>query len=416
MDSTASSIPQSPTDFLDYEQFIITPDVTPHVAVNGNGASPHAGEQSDDPTAEWPQTDYAESAPGAARDADLHAESDTAGAPGAQEDAGTPKAYWRSHRFTLREFLKRPKKLWLVDKVLGVRDFILLYAESGHAKTFVALDLAMTLACGRLRFADTFDTTGVPLTVAYCTGEGVGGLSDRLEAACAHYGTDDVPFLLYSDIPQLFAPGWISSATNFIDEWLSAASEGLVPAQLDVLILDTMANATAGADENSAKDAGVVQAMLRKMRDVLGCTIILVHHAGKSGVSERGSSALRASMDTVLRTQKIGHSYTLACEKLKDGEAWPALSFDLASENDCTSVRVNWTGAAKSGAGVKDKHTQTVLQWLRDNDGEHTAKDVGAALGEDSTAVYRWLAQLVTAGEAERNDKVYPKTFSIRSE
>ena len=319
--------------------------------------------------------------------------------PAVADETVTPAIFWGARLFTVSEFLERPPKQWLVDKVLGVQDFGLLYGESGHGKTHVGLDFAYTCATGGT-FADTFPVTR-PLTVAYATGEGIGGLTDRLRAVSGYYGTPDVPLYLFSDIPQLFAAGSESGAIAFVTAWQDLANAGRVPAQLDVLILDTLHNATAGADENSAKDAGVTQAALRLLRDKLGCAVLLLHHANKSGSSERGSTALRASCDTVLRAQKAGHSYSLSCEKLKDVEEWPALSFSLVAVNNCTSVRVFWEGQAPPVAQTgRSKLEARIMAQLDSQAGKrYTADEVAQAIKEDSrTVVQNTLKALRQSG------------------
>lgn len=323
-------------------------------------------------------------------------------------------AYWTPRSYTVGAFLQRPPKQWLVDKVLGVTDFALFYGESGHGKTHIALDFAYSCASGAATFADTFTITR-PLTVAYATGEGLGGLADRLRAVSAYYGSTDVPLYLFAEIPQLFTATQENGAMTFVRAWQAMAEAGTVPAQLDVLILDTLHNSTAGADENSAKDAAIVQQTMRHVRDTLGCAVVLVHHANKAGSSERGSSALRASCDSVLRAQKVGRDYTLACEKLKDAETWPALSFALVAVDETESVRVFWHGEAQSGASQKTRKAQA-LEWLQDNGADwHTATEVGAAVGlEDSKAVYEYLDALVKAGDVE-SQGMRPKLFRAKS-
>lgn len=338
------------------------------------------------------------------------------GAPDAEAQAEALRteeavAYWMPRAYTVGAFLQRPPKEWLVDKVLGVQDFCLLYGESGHGKTHVALDFAYSCVTGRT-FADTF-TAVRPLTVAYATGEGLGGLADRLRAVSAYYGAVDVPLYLFADIPQLFEYTHENGARQFARAWQAMAEAGTVPAKLDVLILDTLHNSTAGADENSAKDAAIVQKAMKYLRDTLGCAIVLIHHANKAGTSERGSSALRASCDTVLRAQKYGQSYTLSCEKLKDVETWPALSFDLVSVNGCTSVRVFWQGEAQglTQAGKASKLEARVMAHLDSHAGtRYTADEVTQAIEEDSrTAVQNTLKLLRQTG-AVLSDKEARRT------
>jgi hypothetical protein len=251
------------------------------------------------------------------------------------------------------------------------------------------------------------------MSVAYCTGEGVGGLADRLRAVSHYYGTEDVPLYVFTDIPQLFMPAQPNGALAFLAEWQAMAQDGLVPVQLDVLVLDTLHNATAGADENSAKDAGLVQASMRKLRDTLGCTNVLVHHAGKNGANERGSSAIRASADTVLRATKVGNSYTLACEKLKDDDTWPAKSFTLVPDSiwPGTSVRVQWQGDATTDAsdGTKTRERR-LLAYLDENaNARYTADELAQNAGDESpTSVHNSLKRLRDAGsvQAEKQKRV----------
>jgi hypothetical protein len=311
--------------------------------------------------------------------------------------------YWRRHLYTLDAFVQRPPKQWLVDKTLGERDFVLLYGESGHGKTHVALDLMFACATGRM-FADTFSVPR-PLTVAYAAGEGIGGLPDRLRAVSTFHGTTELPLYIFTDIPQLYQPTGENGADMFLAAWQQLADEGLVPVTLDLLVLDTMHNATAGAEENSAKDAGIVQASMRRLRDALGCTVMLVHHAGKNGASERGSTAIRAACDTVLRSSKHRSGYTLACEKLKDGETWPALSYDLVTVGTTGGVRVHWQGEAPVTAKHANTNADKVLAYLRQNGGQKkTATEIADAIGLRGAAtknIHRALRTLQKAGSVQ---------------
>lgn len=317
-----------------------------------------------------------------------------------EEDA--EPGHWHKNKYALPAFLQRPPKQWTVDTVFGERDFVLLYGESGHGKTHVALDLAFSCATGRT-FAGVF-TVKRPLSVAYCTGEGTGGLADRLRAVSSFYGTTDVSMYIFPDIPQLFQSTQSNGALAFGTEWQAMARDGLVPAQLDVLMLDTFHNATAGADENSAKDAGIVQASMRWLRDTLGCTIVLIHHAGKSGATERGSSAIRASADTVLRATKVGNGYTLACEKLKDGDTWPAQAFSLVCPPGMPdSVRVSWDGDVKTGSAGDKTREQRLLAYMDEHAGiTYTADELAQAINDQSSiAVHSALKRLRDAGSVQ---------------
>lgn len=319
------------------------------------------------------------------------------------EQSGNP-SFWQKRRHSFIQFLKRPSKQWLVDRVVGERDFVLIYGASGDGKTHVALDCAVASCMGRA-FANSF-TVARPLSVAYCTGEGIGGLADRLRALNHHFKPDqDIPLFIYDEIPQLFVESGENGVMSFLAEWQLAAAEGSVPQKLDILILDTLHNSTAGSDENSAKDASIIQSRMRLVRDTLSCAIILVHHTNKGGSAERGSSALRAACDTVLRVQKSGLSYTLTCEKLKDGEPWPVQGFQLAEVgNFQKGVRVWWTGNATDAKKVS--WADMAVHFLQEHPGqEFTADAIAQGIGLDGASaknIYRDLKALESAGSVSR--------------
>jgi len=312
------------------------------------------------------------------------------------EDADTQADYWQTQLYTVGEFLQRPPKQWIVQDILGKQDYALVYGESGHGKTHVLLDFAFACATGGL-FADKF-AVSQPLTVVYATGEGIGGLRDRLQAVSEFYDTQDVPFYLLTDMPQLFVTETPAGVFAFVAAWQRMAEAGTVPAQIDVLIIDTLHNATQGANENSAQDAGITQRSLKLLRDKLGCAVVLSHHANKSGVSERGSTALRATMDAVLRCQKNGaDKFSMACEKLKDGESWQTQAFSLVSK--ANSVRVFWEGDATKTTATETRESRVLAFFTDNTDTKFTADEVAQHTEDNSPmAVSNTLRKLRDAG------------------
>ncbi len=82
--------------------------------------------------------------------------------------------------------------------------------------------------------------------------------------------------------------------------------------------MDTLARCSS-AEENSATEVGQVIRTLDSLRHALaGCTILVVHHTGKDlSKGERGSSALRGAMDTLIKLDGDG---TVKFDKQKDSE------------------------------------------------------------------------------------------------
>lgn len=99
-----------------------------------------------------------------------------------------------------------------------------------------------------------------------------------------------------------------------------------------LVIIDTWAWATLGADENTAKDSGVSLGRLNHLRRQTGATVLTLHHSTKDGSSERGSSTLRAAMDTVINLSEEGDRIVLTCEKQRNGPKFPPLRLRLDRE------------------------------------------------------------------------------------
>lgn len=287
-------------------------------------------------------------------------------------------------RLSLTELRAMPAKQWQIEQVIGAGDVGMLYGAPGTGKTFAVIDLALSACTGR-QWATRFDVAK-PLTVAYCAGEGVSGLPQRFDAACAHYGIDDLPnFHFYAAAPQLFTAdlGEYTEASigDFMREWQTRQAAGDVD-RLDLLIVDTLHSATTGADENSAMDMGKVLRGVKAATSALGCSVLLVHHTNKAGTGERGSSAMRGAMDVMIEVKTSSSKFSLNCEKLKDGQQWKAQTFDLVAINE--SVRVWWDEVQSLDAttGKQQQQVKELTDRLKSARGtRYTANSLAEAIG-----------------------------------
>jgi hypothetical protein len=93
--------------------------------------------------------------------------------------------------------------------------------------------------------------------------------------------------------------------------------------------IDTLARAAAGLDENSSRDMGELVRACDTVREKFGCAVILVHHAGHNQDRARGSSAIKAALDTEISATKDGQIITVASTKSKEGEPFKPLTFQL---------------------------------------------------------------------------------------
>jgi len=210
--------------------------------------------------------------------------------------------------FSVSEILNWKPAPHLIRKHIPLGSLSCLYGESGCGKTFVALDMALSVSCG-IPWLGIYDTKRMP--VYYCAGEGVSGISGRIRAWSQFHGmTLDnfwiVPrgYNLLSDFDFGFIAGHIQH-------------EGRSPGYI---VFDTLNRYFGGNDENATKDMSQFIGNCDRLRNDFKLGILIVHHTGKDSTrGERGNSVLRGACDTMLSV-KGGERLTVACEKQKDWE------------------------------------------------------------------------------------------------
>lgn len=200
-----------------------------------------------------------------------------------------------------------PAPKWLIPDLLPECGLSMLVGPWGSYKSFTALALALDLATG----SDTLGLGNVsePQPVLYIAGEGAFGLLKRIAAWCEHHGIEppDADHLrIVPEMPQLCDA-----------EELRAFEERQTRPAL--IVLDTLATAMTGLDENAAQDMGRVASALGVLRDHWRCNVLAVHHTGKNGTT-RGSTVLPGAVDTILTTSLDDGKLSLTVTKQKDAE------------------------------------------------------------------------------------------------
>ena len=72
-----------------------------------------------------------------------------------------------------------------------------------------------------------------------------------------------------------------------------------------MIVVDTLARAMPGSDENGAKDMGLVVEQCDRLRDAFQCLTLLVHHTGKDLI--RGCvEATRLMAGSIARSRSLG--------------------------------------------------------------------------------------------------------------
>ena len=216
--------------------------------------------------------------------------------------------------FRTREMLMQSETVpFLVQGILVRKSLVALVAPPGCNKTFLALDLGLSVASGQKTWLGQRLNLNGP--VVYVLGEGDGRFKLRLMAWDERHGvptTSRYPFSYVNEPVALTHP---VEARAFVDE---------VAEKKPVLIIfDTLRRCLAGADENSQKDMSAAMAVCDTLRRQLDCCVLLVHHTKKDGRAERGSSVLKCAVDTMLVLKVDDPSkahFTMVCDKQKDAD------------------------------------------------------------------------------------------------
>jgi len=285
---------------------------------------------------------------------------------------------YRSYK--LKDLKNLPKVDWLVEGVLANKGITSIYGASGSSKSFLAIDLCMNLALGNT----WFDIPVTQAPVVYVALEGFSGVAKRLQGWSDHNKW-------YPNNLEITREELLLAENKSVDRLINfykgrEFSGGIV-------IIDTLNNACPNIDENHAGAMGGVIYNLKRIQKELDCTVLIIHHSGKNEENGmRGSSSLKASMDSVLHvTQSKAGLCHWVLEKSKDSECGVGYSYrleeiEINDETTCVIRKVGGheTTFKKQSLGTNQVRVFELLKerikatFSQDEDIEITIRDVAA--------------------------------------
>ena len=161
----------------------------------------------------------------------------------------------------------------LVKGVLDECGMSVLYGESGAGKTFFTLDLTLHVALGWEWRGNRVRQGGV----IYIAAERQNGIRKRIEAFRQHHGLKDAspPFALIPTGVDLLDPA-ADTAPLIVKLKVAAAR-----CPIKLVVVDTLARAMAGGNENASDDMGAFIRNIDRIREETGAHVLIVHHCGK---------------------------------------------------------------------------------------------------------------------------------------
>lgn len=223
----------------------------------------------------------------------------------------------------------------LVKGLLPYEGIAFIGGQSGAGKTFLAIDLAHSLATGSAFFGRAVrDAIGVVIVAS----EGQAMIAARVEAV-RRTKSPDIARLPIAWVPS--APPF-KTDTNIKDfaVRLRAADKHLrseFGLRLGAVIIDTVAATFELEDEDDNSEAARTIRKMRALGRATGALIIPVHHYGKAATTGlRGGSGWRAGADVVISVLADRNDITgevknreVALAKARDGIEGPIAPFQL---------------------------------------------------------------------------------------
>lgn len=211
-------------------------------------------------------------------------------------------------------------KGWLHRGALSV-----VYGESNVGKTFFGFDIAAHISSHTAWHGCR--VSGGP--VIYVAAEGGGGINNRVAAMReTHPEMCEVAELQILPVAlDLCGPGDAPALIEAVESLGYRPSLHNPPA---LVVVDTLSRVMGAGDENTAKDMGQLIRNLDYIRATLKCHVMVVHHSGKdTAKGARGSSALRAAVDTEIELTRTDDVIVAEVRKQRDMALGGAFAYRL---------------------------------------------------------------------------------------
>lgn len=273
---------------------------------------------------------------------------------------------------------------WLVKGFLPQAMLGVLFGESGAGKSFATLDMCAAISRGLETWNGHRVTQG---RVLYVVAEGVSGFRQRIRAYCHQHAISRIGFdVIYDVTPNLMD---VAQVTDLIKEICEREP-------YDLIVMDTFAQVTAGANENSGEDVGVALSQCKRLAQRSGAMVLLVHHSGKdASKGSRGHSSIKAACDVELEVKRNAETRSITTTKMKDGREGLSYIFNLHTVvlgtdedgDDISSCIVEFLGPGTVETADKKKKTGknelAVLGILHDLLGMETSGSIDSARVRD---------------------------------
>ena len=300
--------------------------------------------------------------------------------------------------FSTEEMTRLKPPTWLIKNILPSGGLCGLYGPPGVMKSFVAADIALSVAAGGTWQGNPV-SQGFPL---YVCAEGSAGMGKRINGWCAYRKVK----------PSKVQGAWLTeSVPVYADsDGMARVIERIEEADFvpDLIVIDTLARCFDG-DENQQADMGRFVAGVDRLRKEFDATVIVVHHTRLDGDRERGNTAFRGAADTMLSLANKKGKLILTCNKQKDAEEFEPIELRTKAMPDQDTVVI----LNESKTNAMRERTAGMLAVL-DEEGAMTW-DEWSTITKDRTGMptatfSRYLRELMENDEIIKENKKYRRS------
>jgi hypothetical protein len=186
-----------------------------------------------------------------------------------------------------------PEPFDFVEGVLCDGQVSVLFGPPNVGKSLFALDLGYHVSLGWPWQGRLVDPGGV----LYVAGEGAGEMRRRVAAFRQEHGIERTADAALAIMPEMINFRDTKSVTTLIDAVRRANT--WLPRPVRLIVVDTLARALAGGNENAPDDMGALITGADRIGAATGAHMAFLHHPGKDDTrGARGHSSLLGAVDT----------------------------------------------------------------------------------------------------------------------
>lgn len=302
----------------------------------------------------------------------------------------------------------------LLQGVFVIGDSSVIYGDSNSGKTFFIIDIACAIARG----ISWMNRKTEPGLIIYLAAESPSSVKRRLQAYQKKHNVRVPNFAIVQNPIDLFSS---DSDADTLVRTIQALEEKCGQ-KARLIVGDTLARLSAGANENAGQDMGVVIRHIDAVRMHTSAHFTLIHHIGKNAAAgQRGWSGVRAAIDTEIeitdsldgRCAEITKQRDLDTKGERIGFRLEPVTLGLTKWGSlATSCIVLPVDAPPQSKGKRPSLAAAVIEEYMNNIDKSVSKSLCVLHFENRfahTTIYRELVRLVKEGRCTSSRGIITK-------